>query len=124
MEDALGEALRGVALVEITIRHGEIALRLERRLCGVDGDIIGQLDEYVDDGLGPDAVNRGAADVMNRVRVKREQDGLKLRCLLPVPIGPAIPVLRQHDGKELPQLLEGHISQGLAHERSPPSRTC
>ena len=86
------------------------------RLRQIDGSIIGQLDKYVDDGLGPDAVDCRATYVMDCVGQVCRQNPVEHGGLLAVPVSPAIPVLHKFDGKELPEFLEGHVSQGLGHK--------
>lgn len=75
----------------------------------------GQLDEYVDDGFCPDAIDCRAADVVDCMRQARGQDSIERGGLLSIPASPTIPMLHKRDGKELPELLKGHVGQGFGH---------
>lgn len=70
VENPLGEAFRRVTLVEVAVGHGQVAMGCKPRLGRIDGRIIGQLDEYVDDGFCPDAV---AAPAEEREQDKRNR---------------------------------------------------
>ena len=52
---------------------------------------------------------------MNCMGQVRRQDVIDHGGLLVIPTGPAVPMLHELDGKELPELFEGHVGQGFGH---------
>ena len=121
VENPLSEALLRIAEVEghapLRRRHAQkahILHGLRRRFHRRAGL---QLHQDVHNGLGPDPLHGGAADVADAPRPASRQGGPERRLHFPVRRSPLRPVGGEPDGEEGPQLLQGHLLQPFFHVR-------